>query len=211
MILSKRQEDCLRYLAETITEKGRAPSLREAALVLGVSHVTVSQVIKNLEDGGYLQRRGNYNRDILLLKDVHGKPLVDRQQMRQVAIIGAITAGLPIYAQEDYDGVVQLDPNIFRADNLFSLRVHGDSMQGAGILSGDLVICEPRQFAENGEIVVALINGDEATVKRFFRYDKFIELRPENDNYQVVQYGVSELLIQGKVVGVLRGPEQFQI
>ena len=82
-------------------------------------------------------------------------------------------------------------------------------MHNAGILDGDLAICEPRQFAANGEIVVALINNEEATVKRFFYRDDRIELKPENDNYPVMVYGLGEVLIQGKVIGIQRGPEQM--
>lgn len=77
-------------------------------------------------------------------------------------------------------------------------------MQGAGILDGDLVVCEPRQYAQNGEIVVALIGGEEATVKRFFLHAGHIELRPDNPAYTAMRYGFGEVLVQGKVVGVLR-------
>lgn len=80
-------------------------------------------------------------------------------------------------------------------------------MRDAAILDGDLVICEPRQFAEDGEIVVALINQEEATVKRFFRRKRHIELCPENPDYKAVRYDFNEILIQGKVIGVQRGPK----
>jgi repressor LexA len=80
-------------------------------------------------------------------------------------------------------------------------------MRDAGILDGDLAICEPRQYARNGEIVVALIHSEEATVKRFFRHEDHIELRPENSAYPPTRYGFSEILIQGKVIGIQRGPE----
>jgi repressor LexA len=97
-----------------------------------------------------------------------------------------------------------VDAEIFRGQNLFALRVRGDSMLGAGILDGDLVICEPRQYAQDGEIVVALIHGEEATVKRFFRRADHIELHPENPTHAPMRYGFGEVLVQGKVVGVLR-------
>jgi repressor LexA len=100
-----------------------------------------------------------------------------------------------------------LDAAVFRGQNLFALRVKGDSMKDAGILNGDLAICEPRQYAQNGEIVVALINDEEATAKRFFLRKKYIELRPENAEYTPMRYGFSEVLIQGKVIGIQRGPE----
>jgi len=83
--------------------------------------------------------------------------------------------------------------------------VKGDSMKDAAILDGDLVVCEPRQFAENGEIIVALVHQEEATVKRFFRRKNKIELRPENPAVETMTYGFNEVLIQGKVIGVQRG------
>jgi repressor LexA len=123
---------------------------------------------------------------------------------RQVPIIGRITAGRPLYAKQEWDGTVVVDGNMFRHDQLFALRVQGDSMKNAGILPDDLVICEPRQFANDGEIVVALVNHEEATVKRFFLKKHRIELHPENEAYQVMAYGFGEVLIQGKVIGVQR-------
>jgi repressor LexA len=114
---------------------------------------------------------------------------------------------LPLYAQQEWSGSVVVDAAVYRGTNLFALRVRGDSMKGAAILDGDLVICEPRQYAENGEIVVALINQEEATIKRFFLRKKHIELHPENPSYRPKSYHFSEVLIQGKIVGVQRGPE----
>lgn len=130
------------------------------------------------------------------------------QRWREVPIIGRCTAGLPMYAQQEWEGTMVVDATLYRAQNLFSLRVKGDSMKGAGILDGDLVICEPRQYARNGEIVVALINDEEATIKRFFLKDERIELRPENDLYQSMFYNFGEVLVQGKIIGLERGPEQ---
>ena len=110
-----------------------------------------------------------------------------------------------MYAQQEWEGTVVVDSSVFPGENLFCLRIKGQSMKDAGILDGDLVVCEPRQYAENGEIVAVLINGEEATVKRFFLYADHIELRPANDDFQVMCYPFSELLVQGKVVGVIRG------
>ena len=129
--------------------------------------------------------------------------------VRAVPVIGRVAAGLPLYAQQEWAGSVQVDSAVFRGDNLFALRVQGDSMRDAGILEGDLAICEPRQFAANGEIVVALVGGEEATVKRFFYRGDHIELRPENDRHPVQTYTLGEVLIQGKVIGIQRGPEQM--
>jgi len=125
----------------------------------------------------------------------------------EVPVVGSIAAGLPLYAQQEWDGSVVVDAAIYRASNLFALRVKGDSMKDAAILEGDLVICEPRQYAKNGEIIVALINQEEATVKRFFLRKKHIELRPENPAYKPMTYPFNEVLVQGKVIGIQRGPE----
>ncbi|BBO84605.1 hypothetical protein DSCO28_51710 [Desulfosarcina ovata subsp. sediminis] len=97
-----------------------------------------------------------------------------------------------------------LDSALYRGQHLFALRVQGNSMRGAGILDGDLAICTPRQYAQNGEIVVALIHGEEATVKRFFSHSDHVELRPENPDYAVMRYGFDEVLVQGRVVGIQR-------
>jgi repressor LexA len=126
---------------------------------------------------------------------------------REVPIVGNIAAGLPLYAQQEWGGSVVVDAAIYRGSNLFALRVTGDSMKDAAILDGDLVICEPRQFAENGEIVVALIHQEEATVKRFFLRKKQIELRPEHSAYRSVYYNFDQILVQGKVIGIQRGPD----
>jgi repressor LexA len=126
------------------------------------------------------------------------------QRWREIPVVGQVTAGLPMYAQEEWEGSVVLDAGLYHGQNLFALRIKGDSMQGAGILDGDLAICEPRQYAQSGEIVVALIHSEEATVKRFFLHRDCIELRPENPRYKPVRYGFDEVLVQGKVVGLQR-------
>lgn len=194
--------DCLR---QAIDRKGQAPSLRQAATDLGVSHAAVAQGLKVLEAKGYIKREGRYSRTIYLLN--RARKAAAPHRWREVPIIGRITAGLPMYAQQEWDGTIVIDGAVFTGDHLFVLQVHGDSMRDAGILNGDLAICQPRQYADNGEIVVALVHNEEATVKRFFLGAKHIELRPENPDYPVMRYGFDEVLVQGKVVGIHRGPE----
>ncbi|MDJ0762726.1 MAG: transcriptional repressor LexA [Myxococcota bacterium] len=203
--LTPKQRQLLDYLEQAIARTGKAPSLRQAAADLGVSHAAVSQLIKALEKKGVIKRDGFYSRTIFLLNP-SGQL---RGPMRQVdvPIVGNIAAGLPLYAQQEWLGSVVVDNALFRGANLFALTVSGDSMKDAAILDRDLVICEPRQFAENGEIVVALIQGEEATVKRFFLHQDRIELRPENPAYRPMTYAFNEVLIQGKVIGVVRGPD----
>jgi repressor LexA len=203
MELTDKQKQLLDYLTERIDEDGRIPTLRQAAVDLGVSHTAVAQLMNQLEKKSVLEREGYYGRTIRL----YPEPRESRRPRtgRELPIVGQITAGLPMYAQQEWEGTVVVDSSVFPGDNLFCLRIKGQSMKDAGILDGDLVVCEPRQYAENGEIVAVLINGEDATVKRFFLYADHIELRPANDDYQVMCYPFSELLIQGKVVGVIRG------
>jgi len=206
--LTEKQQRVFEYLKDRIGDTGRAPSLRQAAADLGVSHTAVAELLRVLEHKGWLQRQGRYSRIIRLTpKD----PENDRKNSaaRRVPIVGRVAAGLPLYAQQEWAGDIVVDGRIYRGDNLFALRVQGDSMQDVGILHNDLAICEPRQFAENGEIVVALIDGDDATVKRFFYQGDHIELRPENKKYSPMRYGLGQVLIQGRVIGLQRGPEQM--
>jgi len=158
-----------------------------------------------LEGKGYVRRDGRYSRTVHLLN--RNREPSAFQRWCEIPIIGEVKAGLPMYAQEQWDGSLVLDAAIFRGRNLFALRIKGDSMENAGIREGDLAICEPRQYARNREIVVALINGEEATVKRFFLHDDHVELKPENTRYPTMRYGFGDVLIQGKVIGVQRGPE----
>lgn len=206
--LTGKQQRFLNYLEKEIERTGKTPSLRQAADDLGVSHAAVSQLIKLLEKKGVIKRDGRYSRTIHLLN--RAREVSGAERWLEVPVIGRIAAGIPLYAQQEWDGSVVVDSEIFRGPSLFALRVRGDSMKAAAILEGDLVICEPRQYAENGEIVVALIRQEEATVKRFFRHPGHIELRPENPAYRPMTYAFNEVLVQGRVIGVNRGPEVIE-
>jgi repressor LexA len=200
--LTAKQQRLLAYLAREIRRQGRTPSLREAAGVLGISHAAVAQTLKTLEAKGILRRDGRYSRTVYLLNRTRETSAAQRWQ--EVPVIGRITAGMPMYAQQEWDGSVVVDAGLFPGASLFALRVKGDSMQEAGILDGDLAICEPRQYARNGEIVVALIGQEEATVKRFYLAGDQIELHPANSAYTVMRYAFDQVLIQGKVIGIQR-------
>jgi repressor LexA len=203
--LTLKQRDFLNYLEKQIIQAGKAPSLRQAAADMNVSHAAISQIIKSLEEKGMLRREGRYSRTIHLLNRT-GSPS-GMMRWLEVPVVGHIAAGLPLYAQQQWDGTLVIDASVYRGKNLFALKVEGNSMKNAAILDGDLVICEPRQFATNGEIIAALIHQEEATIKRFFLNGETIELRPENPDYQPVFYNLNEVLIQGKVIGVQRGPD----
>ncbi len=204
--LTPRQHEFLEYLLHRIKQGKGMPSLREAAKEQGISHTSVASLFRALEDKGALRREGRYSRSIVLHDEKTAEPF---SPSRVVPIIGRVAAGLPLYAQQEWAGTVLVDSAIFRGEQLFALRVQGDSMKDVGILDGDLAICEARQFATDGEIVVALVNHEEATVKRFFYRGDHIELKPENLDYTAMRYGLGEVLIQGKVIGIQRGPDQL--
>ena len=200
--LTPGQRRLFDYLKDNIERTGNAPSLRQAAQDLGVSHAAISQGLKLLEQKGVVKRQGRYSRTLHLIGPTGETAAA--QRWREVPVVGRITAGLPLYAQQEWEGSLVLDRDLYRGQHLFALRVRGDSMKGAGILDGDMAVCAPRQYAENGEIVVALIHGEDATVKRFFLHRDHVELRPENPDYPVMHYGFDEVLIQGRVIGIQR-------
>ena len=202
MSLTEKQQYFFEYLEGKINRDGKAPSLREAAADFGVSHTAVSQLLGQLERKGVIEREGHYSRSIRICGAEGAR--AKKHGGRELPIIGQITAGLPMYAQQEWEGSVVVDRGHFPGENLFCLQIKGQSMRDAGILDGDLVICEPRQYAENGEIVVALIHGEEATVKRFYLHKEYIELHPENPEFSIMRYQFNELMVQGKIIGVIR-------
>ncbi len=202
--LTEKQKRFLTYLKGKLADSGYTPSLRQAAAELGISHTAVASLLHTLEQKGWLQRDGRYSRTIRLFEE----PV---SFGREIPIVGQVAAGLPLYAQQEWAGTLLVDRRLYKGDNLFCLRIQGDSMEGAGILHGDLAICEPRQYAENGEIVVALIENEEATVKRFFYQGDHIRLQPENTQYESRRYGLGKVLIQGRVIGIQRGPDQMAL
>lgn len=201
--LTPGQQRLLDYLRSAIQRTGSTPSLRQVAQDLGISHATVSQHLKQLEQKGAARREGRYSRTVYLIGPTGETAAA--QRWVEVPMVGRVNAGLPLYAQQEWEGSLVLDKTLYRGRNLFALRIRGNSMQGAGILDGDMAICAPRQQAENGEIVVALVHGEEATVKRFFLHRNHVELRPENPDYPTMCYGFDEVQVQGKVIGIQRG------
>lgn len=206
--LTAKQQRLLDYLQKWIAEAGDSPSLRQAAQDLDISHTAVAQTLKRLEEKGFLKREGRYGRTVHLINQAGQTAGLHR--WREVPVIGRITAGLPMYAQQVWEESIVVDAERYTGGNLFALRVKGDSMVNAGILHGDLAICSPRQYASDGEIVVALIGDEEATVKRFYARPDHLLLKPENSAYESMRYGFDEILIQGKVIGIQRGPDVMQ-
>ena len=159
------------------------------------SSSTVHAHLSQLEKKGYIRRDPTKPRAIEVLAE-------DDDHLIPVPIIGRVTAGEPILAVENQEGTMTLPKDFVGSGENFLLRVRGDSMIGAGILDGDLVLVRRQDTADNGDIVVALVNGEEATVKRFFREKDYIRLQPENEHLEPII--TKELRVLGKVIGVLR-------
>ena len=185
---SNKAELIMDYVNQFIQENGYSPSVREIGAAVGLrSTASVSYHLQALQQKGLLQSPGS--------KGVK-RALVTGARPGQIPVVGVVTAGLPILAVENQEGTLPWsDPGCF------ALRVRGDSMVGAGILSGDLVVVRPQSSADDGQIVVARI-GDEATVKRLRRRGGQIWLLPENDNYEPIDGSEAQLV--GLVKAVVR-------
>lgn len=189
--LSKSQQKILDYIRECAQE-GLSPSVREICKATGLkSTSTVHAHLNTLQERGLISREAKLNRTIR----VSGEKTVP------VPVLGRVTAGMPVLAVEEIEGYVPISESVRRDRELFALRIDGDSMINAGILDGDIVVVCKTPVAENGEIVVALIE-DEATVKRFYREEGHIRLQPENPAYDPII--VEECMLLGTVVSVVR-------
>lgn len=177
-------------------ENGFPPTVREICKELGIkSTATVYDYINELKDKGYLSKAAGKRRAVS----------VKSAQNVRVPLVGTVTAGQPILATENYEGCYSLPAAEFRGNDLFLLRVQGDSMIEAGIFDGDKVVVQKQQTAENGEIVVAMFDdgiSEGATVKRYFQRDGKHILHPENE--ALSDFVLDEVTILGKVVGLLR-------
>ncbi|KLU67700.1 LexA repressor [Desulfosporosinus acididurans] len=198
--LSERQTRILDFIKLEIHKKGYPPSVREIGEAVGLlSSSTVHGHLQTLEDKGYIRRDPTKPRAIEILDDT--SDTLDSRKVVHIPIIGRVTAGQPILAVENMEGTFPLPADLVHQENVFMLRVQGESMIEAGILDGDLIIVHQQNEARNGEIVVALI-GDEATVKRFFKERTLIRLQPENSAMEPIYS--QDVSILGKVIGVFR-------
>ncbi|WP_300348862.1 transcriptional repressor LexA [Clostridium sp.] len=195
---SDKQSQIYSFLLEFTRAKGYPPSVREICQAVNLkSTSTVHGHLKRLERKGLIYRDPTKPRALEIVElSKEEKELID------IPIIGKVTAGMPILATENIEDMFQIPLNYVKHNNeLFILRVTGDSMIEAGILDGDLAIIEQKNIASNGDIIVALIEN-EATIKRFFKEDDFIRLQPENKNYEPII--VQNCSILGKLVGIYR-------
>ncbi|AMN34192.1 transcriptional repressor LexA [Clostridium perfringens] len=195
---SDKQTQIYNFLIEFTKSKGYPPSVREICQAVSLkSTSTVHGHLKRLEKKGLIYRDPTKPRALEIVElSNEEKELID------IPIVGKVTAGMPILATENIEDMFQIPINYVKHNNdLFILKVTGDSMIEAGILDGDLAIIEQKNVATNGDIVVALIEN-EATIKRFFKENGFIRLQPENKNYEPII--VEDCSILGKLVGIYR-------
>lgn len=196
--LTPRQNQILAYIRREVLTKGYPPSVREIGQAVGLSSSsTVHGHLGKLEEKGYIRRDPTKPRAIELVNDRD----VLRKEIVNVPIVGRVTAGEPILAVENIEDFFPMPKDFAHYDDVFMLRVRGDSMIDAGILDGDFVVVRQQSHANNGEIVVALIE-DEATVKRFYKETDHIRLQPENPRLEPIR--VKHVEILGKVVGLFR-------
>ncbi|SIR48546.1 repressor LexA [Bacillus subtilis] len=199
--LSKRQLDILRFIKAEVKSKGYPPSVREIGEAVGLaSSSTVHGHLARLETKGLIRRDPTKPRAIEILDEEVDIP---QNQVVNVPVIGKVTAGSPITAVENIEEYFPLPDRMVPPDeHVFMLEIMGDSMIDAGILDKDYVIVKQQNTANNGEIVVAMTEDDEATVKRFYKEDTHIRLQPENPTMEpIILQNVS---ILGKVIGVFR-------
>lgn len=207
--LTERQEEILNFIQQFQQESGYPPTLREIGKRFNISSTFgVKRHLDALSKKGYLNILSNASRGISITKEESFNDFhmdISEKGDNKIPIVGRVAAGSPIFAEENIEGSVLIDPSfIKKSKNCFALKVKGDSMIDAGIFEGDLVIIYPQSFASNGDIIVARIN-DEVTVKVYESKNQVIKLIPQNKNYDpIIIYNKDEFSIVGKVTGVLR-------
>ncbi len=199
--LIKRQEMILKFIKEQQLIKGYPPSVREICDSVGLkSTSTVQSHLNKLEKLGYIRRDPTKSRTIEILDSVNEI----NQEIISIPVIGQITAGEPILAQQNIEEYIPLPANLVKGNDNFILKVKGESMINAGILNKDYVIVDRSSYADNSQIVVALINGEHATVKRFFKEGNMVRLQPENEFMDPLILNEKSVEIIGVVKGVFR-------
>lgn len=202
--ITKTQRKILEFITETIREHDRSPTIREIGEAFGIASTNgVRYHLRVLEERGYIKRERGISRGIEW-REHHARPEA-RTNVSEIPLIGSVAAGQPILAVENVEGIIAVDEMFARSKDCFALRVDGDSMTGAGIMDGDVVVVCPQPSARNGDVVVALIE-DEATVKTYIRKDGRTILRAENPDYDdiVIDRRSGEAQVLGKVVGLMR-------
>lgn len=201
--LSNKEQEVYDFILNKQDACGYIPSVREICDAVGLkSSSSVHNYLVSLEQKGYIKRDPTKTRALEIFKREPETLFKGNVvEIINVPIIGDVAAGTPIFAEQNVDGYCPLPANEFGGRDIYMLRVHGESMIKAGIFDGDQVIVERCETAENGEIVVALID-DSATVKRFYKESGYYRLQPENDEMEPIL--VDHMEVQGKVIGLMR-------
>jgi len=208
--LTSRQKEIFNFVRAFIKGRGYPPSIREIGEHFNIYPRAVFDHLKALEKKGYLKRRGSMSRGIEVLVFLEDRPYGEHQGkegrplVREIPILGRVAAGKPTLAVEHVEGTIPFPAEWAKGREVFLLKVKGDSMSPY-ILPDDYVIVQSQSSAENGDVVVTLME-EEATVKRFFKKGRRIELKPDNERWETIQIeeGSGEVQILGKVIGVFR-------
>jgi repressor LexA len=207
-MLTFQQEKLLKFIIDYQKQNNVTPSFDEMKDGLDLkSKSGIHRIVSALEERGYIKKLNNRARAIEIIKNVN---LIDTQSGKNknniisIPILGKIAAGLPIEAISDNTNYIELPETLLKKGEYFILNVEGDSMIEAGIFDGDQVVIRKANDANNGEIVVALIDNNEATLKRIFKRGQQVALQPENSNYKTVIYGPDRIQIQGVLKHLIR-------
>lgn len=197
--ISMKQEEILNFIKSEILKKGYPPAVREICEAVHLkSTSSVHAHLESLEKNGYIRRDPTKPRAIEIIDDEFG---LARREMVQIPIVGQVAAGEPIFAEQNIQDYFAMPADMVPDGDLFMLNVKGESMVNMGILDGDSVICRHQETAHNGEVVAVLV-GDSATIKRFYKESGHFRLQPENDHMDPII--VDDCRILGKVVSLVR-------
>ena len=224
-MLTHKQNQLLTFLIKRLEEHGVSPSYEEICKELSLkSKSGIHRIVKSLEERGYIERLENRARAIAPKKSPNGQPYIsniinlnkefsksknqnlsleNNTYFNKIPLLGKIAAGTPIEAISNYDNFIEI-PNNTLSDDSYALTVEGDSMIDEGILDGDVVVIDKKAEVTNGDIVVALIDKEEATLKKLRKRGDSIALEPANKNYKTQIYGPDRVIIQGKLKTLIR-------
>ncbi len=198
--LTKRQRTVLDFIRSFIHDHKYPPTIREVAARFDISVKAAHDHVKALEKKGRIRCDLGRSRALEVIGDDSEVP-----EMIEVPLIGHVAAGIPLFAEENWDGTIRVSSDSLRGGRHFALRVQGDSMEGAGILDGDTAIFEQKQVADNGDIVVAVVNDEAVTLKRFYREQNRIKLKAENPVYPPIY--TQNVRVLGKLARIIRNYE----
>jgi repressor LexA len=203
--LTARQREVLEIIERHMQERGYPPSVREIGEAVGLtSPSTVHAHLAALQKRGYLRRDPTKPRALEVRWDPNSDAVVERRPVRHVPLVGDVAAGTDVLAQENVEELLPLPVDFTGDGDLFMLRVRGDSMIDRGILDGDYIVCRSQKTAESGDVVVAGIPGDEATVKTFTTVGDRVILQPANPRLSPMEYDADDVHVFGRVVTVMR-------